>query len=214
MSYTCQVWAQKSSLKTQRVLVLQKRAIRLITFSDFRAPSSPLLVDLKILSFFDFVKMCNILFLHQLINGKLPHSLLNNFVITFNARNHSNSRMKSGLLRLPRTSTISFGTHSIQHQSIASWNLLQSFLQLTICLATLSLAHLNNTLLNFTFSRPTVNLILKTFLSVFCLICLNVFLDYIHLILYSYIQLVYCGWQFYDRYYGWIVVMIIIFFLF
>ena len=24
MSYTCQVWAQKSSLKTQRVLVLQK----------------------------------------------------------------------------------------------------------------------------------------------------------------------------------------------
>lgn len=140
MSYACQVWGQNSSYKTQRVLNLQKRAMRIITFSDFNSHSAPLFLDLKILSFFDYVKMCNIIFLHKLINNKLPLTVLNNFIITFNACNRPNDRANPGSIRLLRVRTVTFGNNSIQYQSIISWNLLQQFLEVNM--STLSLGHL------------------------------------------------------------------------
>lgn len=132
LSFSSQIWGQRENLRTRRILTLQKRALRIITSSDFNAPSSPLFLQLRLLSFFDFIKLQNIILIHQALNSKLPSpliELLDLQSVTLNARNNDRpSRAKPGLLRLPRVSTVSFGNHSIQYQSIQSWNVLQSYL--------------------------------------------------------------------------------------
>ena len=134
MSYSCQVWAQRQNNQTSRILTLQKRALRIISFSDYNSPSSPLFLQFKILSFFDFVKFLNIILIFKSLNNMLPDSLtdvLNLTPLTVNARtSHHPSRLKRGILLLPRTSTISYGNFSIRYQSILSWNILQNFLNI------------------------------------------------------------------------------------
>ena len=72
----CQLWALTDNTISQPILILQKRAIRIMTFSDFRHPSSPLFAEFKILKIFDLVKSLNICFIHKFFNDKLPIDLL------------------------------------------------------------------------------------------------------------------------------------------
>jgi len=130
MAYSAQIWAQRENQITRRILTLQKRAVRLMTFSNFDSHSYPLFARLRILSFFDFVKFSNILFLYNLLNGELPSALYDSFDIldlTFTDRLYPR-RTKPGLLRLPRVSTVSFGDYSLSYQSVLAWNLLQQYL--------------------------------------------------------------------------------------
>ena len=62
---------------------MQKKAIRLITFSDFDAHTSPLFFEFKLLKLQDHMKLQTFYFMHQFFIGKLPelpkvstHSLL------------------------------------------------------------------------------------------------------------------------------------------
>ena len=128
ISYCPQIWAQSQNLHTNRVYVLQKRALRIITFSDFNASSSPLFLRLGILNFFDFIKYLNIVFVYNVINCNCPISILDAFNFTFNIRDRETARLKKGILRLPKCSTISFGNRSIHYQSVLAWNNLQQYL--------------------------------------------------------------------------------------
>ena len=52
--------------------MLPKKAIRLITFSDFDAHTSPLFFQLKLLKLHDHIKLENLYFMRQFFIGKLP----------------------------------------------------------------------------------------------------------------------------------------------
>ena len=92
--------------------------------------------EYKLLSFFDLIKFFNIVFVYQLINRQLPFPLSDTFEIdslSINARNSNNrypTRLKSGILQLPRVCTVQFGNNSIRYQSVVSWNILQHFLSI------------------------------------------------------------------------------------
>lgn len=125
MAYACQVWGQKESGLTNRIAILQKRAVRIISFSDYIAPSKPIFLALKILSFFDYVKFCNVIFIHKLINNKKPISMSDTFNLRFNTNTYNPIRIKSFLLKLPVTKTVSYGTYSIHCQAVSDWNNVQ-----------------------------------------------------------------------------------------
>ena len=130
LSYSVQVWGLRENQQTRRILTLQKQALRLITFSDYNSHSLPLFASLNILSFFDYIKYSNIIFLHNCINHKLPSAVcksINVTEITSKGRLHQ-KRTKSGLLRLPKVKTISYGNYSLTYQSVVAWNLLQHYL--------------------------------------------------------------------------------------
>jgi hypothetical protein len=128
MSYACQVWGLRKSALSNRVFNLQKRAVRIISFSDRIAHCNPIYLELKILAFYDHVKFCSVIFIHKLINNKLPLSMNDTFNLTFTASIHHPSRCKSGLLRLPITKTVSYGTYSIHSQAVSHWNHFQQLL--------------------------------------------------------------------------------------
>ena len=139
LSYATNVWALNAS-STKRILNLQKKAVRLMTFSDFDAHSLPLFTQLRMLSFHDFTKFTNIIFTFNLLNYNLPAPLYDTFHL--HDMTHLNlrrpRRAKTGLLRLPKVTTVRFGNHSLSYQAVASWNLLQQYINIDD-LSTLSL---------------------------------------------------------------------------
>ena len=122
MRYVCQLWGQSETVSTRRVLILQKCALRIISFSPPRSPSAPLFKRFEILTIFDLVKTLNILFVHQHLNFQLPPDLCN--TIHFNKIDHSypTRSQNLGLLKCPEVNTVWYGQKSLYIQSITQWN--------------------------------------------------------------------------------------------
>ena len=122
-----------ASLKTLHLslFILQKKALRLMTFNNFQCPSSPLFSDLKILKIFDLVKCLNISFVHKfLLNNRLPQDLLNSFdFIQLEAEGDDRQGTKGAklnkLLSVPSYNTITFGNKSLSKICITQWNSIQ-----------------------------------------------------------------------------------------
>ena len=126
MQYACQVWGQNENTNTRRVVILQKCAVRLISFSTFRSSSTPIFKYLQILPIFDLVKLLNIILINQHLNSILPQDLCD--TLNFNIIDHIYpTRNKSkGLLKIPAVSTSTYGLKCLVSKSISQWNHFQS----------------------------------------------------------------------------------------
>ena len=51
--YGCQIWAQNLCSVSHKISTLKKSAVRIMTFSDFKAHSEPLFKKFEILKFKD-----------------------------------------------------------------------------------------------------------------------------------------------------------------
>ncbi|MEM6831004.1 MAG: reverse transcriptase family protein [Bacteroidota bacterium] len=125
LRYACQLWGLNPNIISRRALILQKCAIRLISFSPPRSPSAPLFSRLKILNVFDLVKLFNILFVHQYLNSELPSDLYSTFSFKRIDHSYPTRGQNLGLLKVPKISTTKHGSNSLSYQAITQWNLFQ-----------------------------------------------------------------------------------------
>ena len=70
---------------------MQKKAIRLITFSDFNVHTSPLFFELKLLKRQDHIKLQTLYFMHQFFTGRLP-KIFDSFFIKTSDKHDVNTR--------------------------------------------------------------------------------------------------------------------------
>ena len=70
---------------------MQKKAIRLITVSDFHAHTSPLFFELELLKLQDHIKLQTFYFMHQFFIGKLP-KIFDSFFIKTSDKHNVNTR--------------------------------------------------------------------------------------------------------------------------
>ena len=70
--YCIEIWGNASSIHLERLIKIQKKSIRAITFSEFSAPSEPLFPRTNILNFDNLVfqKICQMMFKHHI--GDVP----------------------------------------------------------------------------------------------------------------------------------------------
>ena len=68
LSYCCLVWAQNCST-IQRIVILQKNAIRIINFQPWNSHTRPLFKQSSILKFQDEICLENILFVSKSLNS-------------------------------------------------------------------------------------------------------------------------------------------------
>ena len=122
MRYNCQAWGISNNYITNRILILQKAALRIMTFSQFRAHSAPLFSRLNILTIFDLVKMQNVLFFHRVLNYKVPDGVRNYFQFTLKSHEHNTRESRAGCLEIPNVNSSSYGINSLSYQSISTWN--------------------------------------------------------------------------------------------
>jgi hypothetical protein len=77
LMYGAQVWSSKLMSVNDKIFRLQKSAMRIMTFSDFRDHSEPLFKELSILKFQHSIDLANCLFVYDYLHNNLPTAFVN-----------------------------------------------------------------------------------------------------------------------------------------
>ena len=76
LSYGCQIWGFDVTHINQTI-TLQKKAVRLMTFSNNDSPSDPIFKELRILKLEDVITTNNVIFAHKTLNNTSPSHFKN-----------------------------------------------------------------------------------------------------------------------------------------
>ena len=130
--YACQIWGQLTNSFNEKVFKMQHRAMRIISFSDFRADSNPIFVGLGILKLRDFIVIQNCLFAHDALNHSAPKCFHDYFIPAKNISGISTKSSDLGCLFVPPSNTIRYGINSITYKCISNWNSMCKLLKLNL----------------------------------------------------------------------------------
>lgn len=119
ISYGLEVWGCTSAATINNVRVIQKMAIRAITFSKYRSPSAPLFHSLRLLDIFKLYRFLVSTFMYKLINQQLPHSMYD--YCKFFDNQYGTRQKDDKTLLLPRVRT-EHGKNSISFAGSEVWN--------------------------------------------------------------------------------------------
>ena len=122
LTYGCQLWGEKLKIDSP-LHTLQKKAIRLITFSDFNAHTGPLFKELKIIKIKDIIEMQNILLAHKVISGNCPANLQNKLKLFKADHSHNTRNLFSSNQSVPEGSIVTnCGSSDIWKNIAKIWN--------------------------------------------------------------------------------------------
>ena len=120
--YGSQVWGQSLQTVIDKISLLQRKAVRLMTFSNFDAHSEPLFKELKILKIKDNIFLQNCLFVHDYFHGNLPKSFNNTFTKVENTLTSFTRNACDGNIAIPSYNSTNYGLNSIYKHCIDAWN--------------------------------------------------------------------------------------------
>ena len=124
LSYICTAWGQNLNPK-HRINLLEKKAIRIISLTQYDAHTLQIFARLNIIKFSDLISLCNCLFIYKHFFSKAP-SIFSHVFILASKTHEQNTRFAShGLLIKPRCNTSKYGTNAFVAPAIASWNFFQ-----------------------------------------------------------------------------------------
>jgi len=125
LNYGCQIWGQTQS-KINPTIILQKKAIRLMTFSHHQAHTNNLFTDLNLLKLNDIVKLNNILFTHNTLNNKSPSVFNDFFTLKQTTHQHLNTNNINSAYSIPKGSlevhNCNLRNKSIKYICSDTWN--------------------------------------------------------------------------------------------
>ena len=105
-----------------KISLLQRKAVRLMIFSNFDAHSEPLFKELKILKFKDNIFLHNCLFVHDYFQGNLPKSFNNTFTKVENTHTSFTRNARNSNIAIPSYNSTNYGLNSIYKNCIDAWN--------------------------------------------------------------------------------------------
>lgn len=128
LTYGLPVWGNTYASTLNPLVILQKRVVRIITFSKYDEHSSPLFKQLDILKITDLLSLHNALLMYDFHYCMLPPPFDNFFKPVKNVHNY-NTRLASRntyYLYQPRTN---YGKFSLRSQGPKTWNLIEDSLK-------------------------------------------------------------------------------------
>ena len=128
LSYCCLAWAQNCST-IQQIIILQKKAIRIINFQPRNFHTSPLFKQNSILKFQDKICLENILFISKSLNNLSPSVFNTWFSFSSDQHNYETSSSTQGNLIKLFYKTKRYGKYSITVSAVESWNKTQKQLK-------------------------------------------------------------------------------------
>ena len=125
---SCVCTARGQNIKyNHRISILQRKAMKIIFFSDFNEHTTPLFSKAKILRFSDIIQLENCIFANKSVSGSL-HPLLSQVYLFANDHRNYNTRFASNdLLKVLTNNTSIYGTKLFETSTISSWNFFQSY---------------------------------------------------------------------------------------
>ena len=122
--YGCNVWGLTTQENVNKIEVLQKKCVRILTFSPFNSCTNHFFTNLKLLKVNDIIKFHQLKLVYDFLENDLPSDLMNLFrpsgeVHTTNLE--LNSAQKN-LIHIPSINTNSYGNKSIKYHCAKLWN--------------------------------------------------------------------------------------------
>ena len=127
------VWSYSAQRNIDRIIKLQKRCIRIITYSEHTEPelsyseytenseyTGPLFSELKSLKVKDVFSLTKLLFMLAFINENVLEELKTVFVI--NRSINSYKTCSSMVLHIPKAKTLRFGLNTLRYDGANLWN--------------------------------------------------------------------------------------------
>ena len=122
--YGCNIWGLTSEENLYKIEVLQKKCLRIITFSDFNSHTNPLFMNLKLLKVKDLIKLHQLKLVFEFYEQVIPTDLQNLF--TFSRDMHTtNLVLRSArkiFLYIPAIKTSTYGYRSMKFHCAKLWN--------------------------------------------------------------------------------------------
>ena len=121
LTYGIIIWGNTYSTTLQPLYILQKKAVRFMTFSTFDEHSTPLFRLLEIMKLYDLVTFHIALFMHKFHNNSLPSNFDAFFNSVLNIHNYNTRSAANQSYYLPRART-NYGIFNIPFQGPKVWN--------------------------------------------------------------------------------------------
>ena len=116
LNYGIPVWGNADQHYMHKLVLLQKKAIRAITFSDFKAHSSPLFKDMNILKINDIYECQLASLMWDYEHNTLPNSLFCLFKKRNEIHNYNTRSAHAGKLSVNKSNTKRYGLKSFHVQ--------------------------------------------------------------------------------------------------
>ena len=119
--FGCTVWGMIYNTNIQPIVLLQKKIIRIMTFSKFDAHTNPIFHKLKLLKINEIIKLYIAIFMYQYVQGMLPNAFDSFFTTTNSMHDYSTRLALKSTFHLPKIRT-NFGKFSIRYFGSKVWN--------------------------------------------------------------------------------------------
>ena len=123
------IWGNTYKTNLRPLIILQKKAVRIITFSDFLAHTSPIFKELNLLKFLDIVDLYTALFMLRYGTGNLPGNFDGYFNPVSNSHSYSTRAASKSTFSLPTIRT-NYGMFNIRYRGPKLWNTIDEPLKL------------------------------------------------------------------------------------
>ena len=122
LTYSIQVWGLTYPTYLKAVTTLQKRVVRIMTFSDPRSHSEPLLKSLRLLKFADIIHLEILSFVYQRYYTLNPSSFVNYFNPVSSIPSYNTRQSQIDNLFVKSVHTTQYGIRSLSYTGPKLWN--------------------------------------------------------------------------------------------
>ena len=129
LTYSSQIWGQGNGSVINKIMQLQSKAIRIISFLPKNSPTEAKKTELNILSLKEQIILQNILFIKSYLNKPSSNSFSTFLTRSNTIHNHTTRSNDTYQLNKPAFKTEEFGRNSIINRSINDWNRFQTILK-------------------------------------------------------------------------------------
>ena len=147
LQYCNIAWGALSSVFTENLFILQKKALRIVSKVPWNSHTSPIFSSLKTLKLVDINKLQTGCFMYNAMANNLPPQFNNYFVKNTQIHTHFTRQSQQIHIYCPRTKV---RKHSIKHFGSILWNSLPLVLKTKPSINTFKSAYKNNLLFQYT----------------------------------------------------------------
>ena len=126
LNYANTVWGQNKN-SINHLFLLEKKALRIISFECRNAHSNPLFYRHEIVKLHDKIIIENGLFISKSINFNLPSIFNNWFTFSSDSHRYKTSCSLKGFLKVNIANTKKYGRGALINSAISSWNDIQKY---------------------------------------------------------------------------------------
>ena len=122
LTYGCSVWPLTSQKNLDILNILQKKCIRIITFSNYDCHTNALFIDNNLLKLNDVIESSYIKLRFNFTTNKLPAELCNMIQYSYSKHSHNTRSSFNQGFFIPSINTTSFGNKSLRYKTPLVWN--------------------------------------------------------------------------------------------